>query len=101
MKYSIFISYRREDSSAAVSSLIGKLQEKFGKNAIFADNASIVPGELWPDQIRKALEQSKIVLAIIGPNWLCKEKDDLNQIRICSEGDWVRKEIETAQELKK
>jgi|GEM_PF-2153106 len=101
MDYSIFISYRREDNSSAVSSFLQRLQDKFGKNVVFADNDSISPGELWPDKIRKALEQAKIVLVIIGNNWLCKEKDNPDKIRLCSEGDWVRKEVETAQELKK
>ena len=101
MNYSIFLSYRREDSSSAVSSLLLRLQGKFGESAIFADNKSIKEGDVWPDKIKTALEQSKIVLVVIGPNWLCPEKDNPNQLRLCSEGDWVRKEIETAQKLKK
>ena len=101
MNYSIFISYRREDSSAAVSSLLQRLQEKFGKNSIFADSESINEGDIWPDKIKIALEQSKIVLVVIGQNWLSSEKNNPYQIRLCSEGDWVRNEIETAQKLKK
>ena len=101
MNYSIFLSYRREDSSSTVSSLLLRLQEKFGENEIFADNESIKEGEVWPNKIEMALEQSKIVLVLIGNNWLCTEKDNPNQIRLCSESDWVRKEIETAQKLKK
>ena len=101
MNYSIFLSYRREDSSSTVSSLLQRLQERFGENEIFADNESIKEGEGWPDKIALALEQSKIVLVVIGNNWLCTEKDNPGQIRLCSNNDWVRKEIETAQQLKK
>ena len=54
MECSIFISYRREDTSTAVSSLLQRLQQKFGTSAIFADNASIKDGEVWPDKIKTA-----------------------------------------------
>jgi len=101
MECSIFISYRRDDTSTAVSSLLQRLQQKFGTGAIFADNASIKDGEIWPDKIKTALEQSKIVLVVIGNNWLCTEKEDPSKIRLCNEADWVRKEIETAQALNK
>jgi hypothetical protein len=101
MSYSIFISYRREDSQIAVSSLHKDLLAKFGMNAVFADTASIQLGDEWDDRILKSLEEAKIILVIIGNNWLCTEKDNPGQFRICSKDDWVRKEIETARNLKK
>jgi len=101
MAYSIFISYRREDSQTAVSSLYKNLLDRFGKNAVFADTASIQPGELWDKRLRKTVEESKIILVVIGDNWLCVEKDNPAQLRICSKDDWVRQEIETAMSLSK
>jgi serine/threonine protein kinase len=101
MSYSIFISYRREDSQIAVSSLHKDLLARFGMNAVFADTASIQLGDEWDDRILKSLEEAKIILVIIGNNWLCTEKDKPGQFRICSKDDWVRKEIETARSLKK
>src|SRR4030095_6195921 len=76
MSYSIFISYRREDSQAAVSSLYKNLLDRFGKNAVFADTASIESGEAWSERIGKTLEEAKLILVVIGDNWLCAEKDD-------------------------
>jgi len=101
MSYSIFISYRREDSQAAVSSLYKNLLDRFGKNAVFADTASIESGEAWSERIGKTLEEAKLILVVIGDNWLCAEKDDPAQFRICSKEDWVRKEIEAAMALNK
>ena len=82
MSYSIFISYRREDSQTAVSSLHQNLLERFGRNAVFADTDSIELGDAWDDRIRKSLEESKIILVIIGNNWLCVEKNHPGQLRI-------------------
>ena len=100
MSYSIFVSYRKEDSSTAVSSLVNDLQSRFGKNEVFVDAASIQSGDAWKTTIRKSVKEAKIVLVVIGNNWLCKEKDIPGQLRICSKDDWVRQEIESAQKLK-
>jgi len=47
------------------------------------DNESIKEGDIWPDKIKTALEQSKIVLVIIGNNWLCTERTILVKIGLC------------------
>lgn len=101
MSYSIFISYRREDSTLAVSSFFKDLENEFGSNQLFVDRSSIKLGDPWPEVIIQALKESKIVLVVISNNWLCTEKDNPDQFRLCNEKDWVRQEIETAQSLGK
>jgi serine/threonine protein kinase len=100
MSYDLFISYRREDSQEAATSIHKMLTDKLGEN-VFIDTAAIEPGDSWTDRIQTSLVNSKIVLAIIGKNWLCKESSSVDLPRIFEEKDWVRKEIEMAMDLKK
>ena len=101
MSYSIFISYRRKDSTLAVSSFFKDLMNEFNEEIIFVDTASNEPGDPWPIKIRQALEESKIVLVVISNNWLCTEDNNPQKLRLCSENDWVRQEIELAISLRK
>jgi serine/threonine protein kinase len=102
MNYDLFISYRRNDTREAVSSIYQALIKSYGSNEIFADMAAIEPGNTWPDDIQNALKNSKIVLAIIGKDWLGTSAEDKNNLpRICDKEDWVRKEVEMAIDLNK
>ena len=49
----------------------------------------------WPPRIQRALAESKVVLVLIGPQWL--ENDQVTGApRVFNEDDWVRLEIRTA-----
>lgn len=100
MSCTIFINYRRYDSTEAVSPIYRDLFGRFGAD-VFVDTASIKEGDKWEDRIGNSLQEARIVLVIIDDRWLCREKDNPEQLRICSKDDWVRKEIETAISLKK
>jgi serine/threonine protein kinase len=93
MNYDIFISYRREDSIEAVSLLHQYLSKEF---AVFADTAEINPADQWSDRIQTALKSAKIILVVIGKNWLCKDSNSKELPRISMDDDWVKKEIEAA-----
>ena len=88
MHPSIFINYRRKDSLQSTRWLYSEIKEKLGNEWVFMDEGSISLGELWPDSLRKSLQHSKIMLSIIGPDWLTERLQD--------EDDWVRQEIEYA-----
>jgi pterin-4a-carbinolamine dehydratase len=92
---SIFISYRRADTGAAVRSLFGTLQQAFGPNSVFVDTEAIRVGEKWPQRIEKALAEATIVLVAIGPDWL-KIADEHGRRRLDNSKDWVRLEIASA-----
>ncbi len=95
----IFISYRREDSKAEVTHLHRRLTERFGEEHVFVDFNDIPPGEKWPDTLRQKLENSCVLLAIVGPDWgdarfaTGKKK---GRLRLDDPEDWVRQEICTA-----
>lgn len=88
---SIFISYRRIDSTNVVGRIYDRLSNHFGKEAIFKDVESIPLAVNFPKEIDNQIKSSKVVLAVIGANWL----EVLNE-RLDDSHDWVRIELETA-----
>ncbi|MEM9041256.1 MAG: TIR domain-containing protein [Actinomycetota bacterium] len=88
----IFISYRRQEAGNA-RSISTELISEFGDETVFQDVDSIDVGERFPERVREAIERSRVVLVVIGPEWSVE--------RLHSEGDWVRIEIATALELGK
>lgn len=91
----IFISYRREDTSGESGRLKDKLEQVFGQDNIFYDVETLEAGLNFDQSIAKALGESKVLLAMIGPHWL--KVEDANGVkRIQKPQDWVRKEIAEA-----
>lgn len=95
----VFISYRRQDSSAAARWLFQTIQRTFGPSRVFMDTEGIRIGSSWPDAINNALNAATVLIAIIGPSWL-RIADEFGQRRIDKEDDWVRNEISFALETK-
>ncbi len=91
----IFISYRREDTSGESGRLKDKLEQIFGQENIFYDVETLEAGLNFDESIAKALSESKVLLAMIGPHWL-KVTDPKGTLRLQKEDDWVRKEISEA-----
>jgi hypothetical protein len=92
----IAISYRREDSLPIAGRLYDRLQATFGRDNVFMDFDSIPPGVDFREQIKKTIERSTLVIALIGPHWLGERADGLR--RIDDPADFVRLEIEYALE---
>jgi TIR domain len=91
----IFISYRRDDTRWAAAMIYQALEWAFGRNSVFFDRSTLVPGMEWPEKICTAVEQSRVVLAVIGKSWLAAA-DSAGQARLFQDGDWVRHELGTA-----
>jgi TIR domain len=88
----LFLSYRREDSAGYARSLYGALAQDFGADNVFFDVNSIGAGERFEAELRKALSQSAVFVAIIGQHWLRL----LNERLQTAEPDYVKMEVETA-----
>jgi TIR domain-containing protein len=68
MSYDIFISYRHDDSQQQAQALYDQLNTALvGK--VFLDKCSIPIGASWTNALYDALKSSRLVLAIIGPEW--------------------------------
>src|SRR5579885_1581247 len=87
----ITISYRRDDSGAITGRIFDRLVAHYGRESIFRDIDNIPLGVDFRDQINRVLDQSDIVLAIVGPRWIGPRR---GQSRLDNEADPVRLEIE-------
>jgi hypothetical protein len=91
----IFISYRREDSSAYAGRLFDHLQARFGRNQVFMDVDTISPGMDFVEAIEQAVGECDVLIAVIGPQWL-SITDAEGHRRLDNPEDFIRLEIATA-----
>ena len=90
----IFLSYRRQDSESATGRLADDLEAHFGDERVFRDH-EIAAGENFVEAIRRSVESSTVVLAIVGRRWL-DARDAEGRRRLDDRADFVRLEIELA-----
>ena len=95
MSGQIFISYRREDSSAWAGRLSDNLSIRFPSNQIFMDVDSVGLGEDFLKKIEETVGSCDVLIAVIGKGWL-SSLDQEGQRRLDNPDDVVRIEIATA-----
>jgi TIR domain-containing protein len=93
----IFISYRREDSAGHAGRLFDCVRERFGDDAVFLDVTDLRPGVDFTKALDGALASSRVVLVVIGTQWLTAA-DATGRRRLDDPGDFVRIEIAHALE---
>ena len=91
----VFISYRRDESAGYAGRIADTLVEHFGKDKVFRDIDSLEPGLDFAEAIKRAIESSEVLIAVIGKNWLTAP-DAASQNRLENPDDYVRTEIATA-----
>lgn len=91
----IFVSYRRNDSASETGRLVEHLKKYFGKSAIFNDVYDIKGGQKFRDVISSQLEQTQVLLVVIGNRWI-DATDGSGERRLENAEDYVRFEIATA-----
>lgn len=96
---SVFISYRRRDSSTPARWLSETIERTFGNTSVFIDTGVIQTGDEWPVRIEQALAAADVLIVVIGPEWL-RIHDEFGRRRLDDPDDWVRKEILYAIEKK-
>jgi predicted ATPase len=92
----IFISYRRDETSGHAGRLYDSLVGRFGPDRVFMDVDAIAPGVDFVHELQDALDRVDVLLAIVGPRWI--EPDPSGARRIDDPQDFVRYEIRTALE---
>src|SRR5271165_2036387 len=95
MSEQIFISYRRDDSSAWAGRLYDGLIRHFVSNQIFMDVDTIAPGVDFVEAIEKSVGSCEVLIAVIGKRWLISS-DDEGRRRVDNPDDFVHIEIATA-----
>jgi hypothetical protein len=91
----IFISYRRDDSSAFAGRLYDRLVERYGMDQVFMDVDNIPPGVDFAEAIAQAVGTCDVLLAVIGQHWLTVTGQD-GRRRLDNPRDMVRLEVEAA-----
>jgi formylglycine-generating enzyme required for sulfatase activity len=95
MSGKVFISYRRDDSSAWAGRLYDRLFQHFSQNEIFMDVDTIEPGVDFVEAIEEVVGACDVLIAVIGSRWLTSS-DRGGRRRLDIPEDIVRLEIATA-----
>ena len=90
----IFISYRREDSSAYAGRLYDHLVSRFGNDRVFMDVDCIEPGVDFIEVLQNTVGSCDVLIAVIGKQWL--KATDADGRRLDHPEDLVRVEVSTA-----
>jgi hypothetical protein len=94
MAHSIFISYRRQDSSFFAAKLKDRLEQTF-PGEVFLDVSGINAGEDFAKALASAVRASKVVLVVIGNGWAVPRD---GHMQLGQPGDFVTEEVATALE---
>ena len=89
----VFVCYRHSDTPAHARWLHRELEERWGADHVFIDDA-IRPGSEFPAELERRIIESTFLLVVIGRGWL--GGDPSASPRIFHADDWVRREIVTA-----
>lgn len=86
----IVINYRTADEPLAALLIDQALTARIG-DQVFRDNRAIPVGKQYPAEIWSAIQDCRILVAVIGVRWL--ERDEHGRRRIDDPKDYVRREI--------
>lgn len=84
----IFISYRRDDSSASAGRLYDRLAAHFPKEQIFIDVDNLDPGGDFVETIEQSVGSCDVLIAVIGKRWLISSEAEGSR-RLDNSDDFV------------
>ena len=93
----VFLSYRSRDTRTEAGRLVQDLKRELGEKYVFRDVDDIPPGAEFDIVLKDELSRAKVVLVLIGPEWL-REIEGRSK---GSEVDYHRLEVATALEAKR
>jgi hypothetical protein len=65
----LFISYRHADVPDAAARIADLLVHRYGRRSVFIDVEGLEPGQVFTEELEKAVSGSRAVVPIIGPRW--------------------------------
>lgn len=86
----VFISYRRDEPGNYARQIYRWVSENFGAENVFIDVVTLKPGTDWVEEITTSVQESRVLLVVIGPQWAGLAKADEG------EQDWVALEVQLA-----
>src|SRR5258705_4781293 len=90
----ITVSYRRDDSEAITGRIFDRLAARYGKDSVFRDIDNIPPGVDFREHIDVALQETDVLIVVVGRRWIGSAKQGSARIR--DDADPVRIDVETA-----
>lgn len=96
-RHSVFISYRRSESTGEAGRLSDSLEELLDAACVFRDADDIAPGDDFETTLAGELAGTTAVVVLIGKQWAA----ELAARQTRSEPDYVRREVATALRLRK
>jgi TIR domain len=90
----VFISYRREETSAYAGRLYDSMATEFGDGNVFMD-VDLAPGIDFVERITNAVSACHVLIVVMGPRWATLTDED-GAVRIADAEDFVRLEVGTA-----
>jgi hypothetical protein len=85
----IFINCRRDDERVFAARVRDRLAGVFGNTNVFMDVDNLMAGQRFDKELEKALAETDIFIAVIGPQWM----QLFTQRQAVGERDYVREEI--------
>lgn len=92
---SVFISYRREDTTSEAGRLTDHFIKRWGRDRIFLDIDSIPPGSDFAHSIEDTLHKRPVVIVLIGKKW-GSSVNEIGERRLDNSLDFVRMEVRLA-----
>ena len=89
MSGQIFISYRRDDSSAWAGRLYDRVSAHFPSSRVFLDVDNIPAGVDFVETIAESVGSCEVLIAVIGQRWLTSS-DEEGKRRLDNPDDFVR-----------
>ena len=93
MPSKVFISYRRDDAKWQAREIYRALTQVLPRDHVFMDIDSIPPGADFVDILEGWVEQSDILLALIGSGWVNAMDPKSGRRRLENPDDFVRIEV--------
>jgi hypothetical protein len=90
----IFVSYRREETSAHAGRIYDAMVNRFGEDNVFMD-VEMEPGVDFVNRITEVVSSCTVLIAVIGKQWADAPGPD-GSPRLHDEADFVRLEVATA-----
>jgi hypothetical protein len=95
MAAKVFISYRWADSAGYAGRVMDRLDRELGRDLVFMDVDALPLGTNFSKVLHEEVAKCKVLLAVIGPNWL-DARDEHGNRRLDNPNDFVRIEIAAA-----
>jgi formylglycine-generating enzyme required for sulfatase activity len=93
MPSKVFISYRRDDSRYQARIIYQAFCRVLPREHVFMDIDSIPPGANFHKTLRNWINESEVLLALVGPGWIDATDPKTSLRRLDNPSDFVRIEI--------